>query len=107
MRRVVTLCVIALGYSTTAFADCFDAVQVGDPGFVVIEKCGEPLRREREERASVKRVEVIRGSEQSNVRPLHPQIIEKWYYDSSLNAATVYHLEDRGVIKKERLLREE
>lgn len=107
MRRAVTLCVIALGYSTSTLADCFESVQVGDPGFVVIEKCGEPLRREYEEKASVKKVEVIRGSEPSSVRPLQPHIIEKWYYDSSLNAATLFHLEDRGVIKKERLLREE
>ena len=107
MRRLVTLCVLALGYSTTTLADCFEAVQMSDPEFVVLEKCGEPLRRERQEKTSVKRVEVIRGSERSSVRPLQPQIIEKWYYDSSLNAATLFHLENRRVIKKERLLREE
>jgi hypothetical protein len=107
MRRFVFLCVITFGYSPALFADCFDAVQVGDPGFVVIEKCGEPQRREREEKSATKRVELIRGSEKSSVRPVQPRIIEKWYYDASLNAATVFHLEDRGVSKKERLLREE
>ncbi len=107
MRVIATLCVMALSYSVGAFADCFEAVRVGDPGFMVIEKCGEPQRREYTEKASGKRVELLRGSEQSSVSPVQPLIIEKWYYNTSLNAATVFHLEDRGVTKKERLLREE
>ena len=107
MRHLVTLCVLTLGYSGQLLADCFDAVQVGDPGFMVIEKCGEPQRREYEEKTSGKRVEILRGSEKSSVSPQQPRIIEKWYYDTSLNAATVFHLEDRGVTKKEQLRRKE
>ncbi len=106
MRRLVVLCVMSLGYSTALFADCFDTVAVGDPGFVVIEKCGEPQRREYQEK-SPEKVELLRGSEKSSVSPAQPRIIEKWYYDTSLNAATLFQLEDRGVIKKERLRREE
>lgn len=106
MRPLAMLCVMSLGYSTTLFADCFEAVSVGDPGFVVIEKCGEPQRRESQEK-SPDRIELLRGSEKSSVSPAQPRIIEKWYYDTSLNAATVFQLEDRGVIKKERLRREE
>lgn len=107
MRVFAALCVMIFSYSASAFADCFEAVEVGDPGFMVLEKCGEPQRREYEEKTSGKRVEILRGSEKSSVSPQQPLIIEKWYYDTSLNAATVFHLEDRGVIKKERLRREE
>jgi hypothetical protein len=93
-------------FSATASADCLDAVQIGDPGFVVIEKCGEPQRREREEHSRVTAVEIVRGSAIAAQLPLQPLLLERWYYDASLNAATVVYLEDGGVTKKERLLRE-
>jgi hypothetical protein len=101
------LCAITLSITGTAYADCFDAVQVGEPGFMVIEKCGEPQRREREEHARTTSVEVVRGSEAVAQRPVQLLLVERWYYDSSLNAATAISLEDGGVTKKERLLREE
>ncbi len=107
MRLPVVLCAFFLSYTGEAYAGCFDAVQVGDPGFVVIEKCGEPQRREREERSRTTSIEVLRGSDVGRQQPLQPLLLERWYYDSSLNAATVIQLEDGGVAKKGRLIREE
>jgi hypothetical protein len=89
------------------YAGCIDMVEIGDPGFVVIEKCGEPVRREREELKRTSTVEVVRGSDAGQQRPQQPLLIERWYYDTSLNAATVIHLEDGGVSKKGRLIRQE
>lgn len=106
MRWVGVLYAITTSITGVAYAGCFDLVEVGDPGYVVIERCGEPLRREREESARATSVEVLRGSEMAAQRPLQPLLLERWYYDTSLNAATVISLEDRSVIKKERLLRE-
>lgn len=106
MRFPVILLVMASGVSATAHADCFTSVQLGDPGFVVIEKCGTPERREGEELSRSRAVEMVRGSEIQAQLPLQPLRLERWYYDTSLNAATVVHLEDGGVTKKERLLRE-
>ncbi|MEN8170670.1 MAG: DUF2845 domain-containing protein [Pseudomonadota bacterium] len=105
MRQIVILFTITLGFTGFAYADCFDAVQVGDPGFVVIEKCGEPQRRERDEYARSSSVEVVRGGEVGTQRPVQPLLIERWYYDTSLNAATAISLEDGGVSKKKRLIR--
>ncbi len=93
---------LALG--ANAQADCFESVELGDPAYLVIEKCGEPQRRDRKERAS-RPVEVLRGNEVSRQRPVNRLVIERWYYDSSLNAATVIHLEDGGVTDKQRLER--
>lgn len=107
MRVKFVAPLMALLLSATAHAGCFDTVQVGEPGFVVIEKCGQPQRREREERPATKRVEMVRGTERASVKPLQPQVLESWYYDTSLNTATVIHLEDGGVTHKERLIREE
>jgi hypothetical protein len=107
MRWRVTLFVLTATLSGTACADCFSAVQVGDPGFVVIEKCGGPQRREREERKRTTAVEVVSGSEIKTQLPRQPLLLERWYYDTSLNAATVIHLEDGGVTTKGRLIREE
>jgi hypothetical protein len=80
-------------------------VEEGDPGYLVIEKCGEPQRRDRKERAA-RPIELVRGDEISAQRPVNRLVVERWYYDTSLNAATVLHLEDGGVTKKERLVRE-
>lgn len=105
MRWFVVLLVLTASCAGTAFADCFSAVQLGDPGYVVVEKCGEPQRREHEERSRRTTVEVVRGGDVNAQLPLQPLRLERWYYDTSLNAATVVHLEDGGVTKKERLLR--
>ena len=107
MRSVVILYAITLSFTGTAYADCFDTVQVGEPGFMVIEKCGEPQRREREERVRTTSVEIVRGSEVGTQRPVQPLLVERWYYDTSLNSATAISLEDGGVTKKERLTREQ
>jgi hypothetical protein len=105
MRWPAVLLVMSASCTGTAFADCFSAVQLGEPGYVVIEKCGEPQRREYEERSRRIPVEVVRGSDVNAQLPLQPLRLERWYYDTSLNAATVIHLEDGGVAHKERLLR--
>jgi hypothetical protein len=107
MRWLGTFCVFTVISSGAAYADCFSAVQVGDPGFVVTEKCGAPQRREREERTRTSAVEVVSGSEINAQLPHQPLLLERWYYDTSPNAATVIHLEDGGVTKKGRLIREE
>jgi hypothetical protein len=107
MRMSVVLGVISLLASGNIYAGCFELVEVGDPGFTVIEKCGEPQRREREELKRTKSVEVLRGQESTRQIPHQPIVRERWYYDTSLNAATVIHLEDNGVTEKGRLLREE
>lgn len=107
MRVKLIAPTMTLLLSATAYAGCIDAVQVGDPGFVVIEKCGQPQRREREEHPVTKRVEVVRGTARTTVKPLQPRVIESWYYEASLNTATVIRLEDGGVTHKERLIREE
>jgi hypothetical protein len=101
------LFILALSAGGTAGAACLDAVEIGEPGYMVIEKCGEPQRREREEYIPTKKVEVIRGTSRIEERPVPPIVIEKWYYDTSLNAATVIHLQDNGVTRKERLIRGE
>jgi hypothetical protein len=72
---------------------------------MVIEKCGEPQRREREERKRSSTIEVLSGGEVTQQRPQQPLLLERWYYDTSLNAASVIYLEDGGVTKKERLIR--
>jgi hypothetical protein len=105
MRWSVVLVVMSAVAGGTAGADCLEQVEIGDPGFVVIEKCGQPQRREREELPRSKAVELVRGSGVSAQLPQQPLLLERWYYDTSLNAATVVHLEDGGVMKKERLLR--
>ena len=100
--------VFSLGLFTSLSAlaaGCLEVVELGEPGFRVIEKCGEPVRREREERRRKDSVEVVVGGETTRQRPHQPLLLERWYYDTSINAATVIHLEDGGVIKKERLLR--
>ncbi|MCW8917212.1 MAG: DUF2845 domain-containing protein [Gammaproteobacteria bacterium] len=105
MRWSIVLTVLSAA-SGAASADCLTAVQLGDPAFVVIEKCGEPQRREREERSRTNAVEMVRGGEVTAQLPRQPLLLERWYYETSLNAATVIHLEDSGVVKKERLRRE-
>lgn len=107
MKLLAIPLVLMVAYTGAACASCFDAVEVGEPGFVVIEKCGEPQRREREERKRSTAVEVLRGSEVGKQTPHQPLLLERWYYDTSLNSATVIHLEDGGVSNKERLLREQ
>ncbi len=107
MLRVMVFSVLTLGYGGVFAAECIDLVELGEPGFTVIEKCGEPQRREREERKRTGSIEVLSGSESTRQRPQQPLRLERWYYDTSLNAATVIHLEDGGVVKKERLLRQE
>jgi hypothetical protein len=107
MRCSVPLFVLTVSFCGAADADCLSAVQVGDPGFVVIEKCGAPQRREREERSRTSPVEMVSGSEVKKQLPHQPLLLERWYYDTSLNAATVIHLEDGGVTTKGRLIREE
>lgn len=107
MRWSAVLVVTGVISSGAAGADCLAKVEIGDPGFVVIEKCGEPQRREREEHSRSSAVEMVRGSEVGAQLPLQPLRLERWYYETSLNAATVIHLEDGGVVKKEHLRREE
>ena len=107
MRLPVLLSILLLGLSNRLYAGCFEAVELGEPGSAVLEKCGEPQRREREEQQHTSSVEVWRGSEKANQTPHQPLLLERWYYDTSLNAATVIHLQDGGVTKKERLLRQE
>lgn len=107
MRLSVMFSVLSLLASGNIYAGCFEMVEVGDPGFEVIEKCGEPQRREREEIKRSTAIEVLRGHESSRQTPHQPLLQERWYYDTSLNAATVIHLEDGGVTEKGRLLREE
>lgn len=94
-------------YHQLAVAGCIEKVEVGEPGFQVIEKCGAPQRREREEHKRSATVEVVVGSELTQQRPQQPLVLERWYYDSSINAVTVIYLEDGGVVRKERLLRQE
>ncbi len=107
MLRACALSVLLLGFGEAVSAECIDLVEVGEPGFMVIEKCGEPQRREREERRRSSTIEVVTGSGTTQQRPQQPLLLERWYYDSSLNAASVIYLEDGGVTKKERLLRPE
>ena len=106
MLRIFVLSVFLLGYGEVVAAGCIELVELGDPGFMVIEKCGEPQRREREEHKRTTSIEVISGSERGAQRPHQPLLLERWYYDTSMNAATVIHLEDGGVTKKERLIRQ-
>ncbi len=104
--RTCLLSVFLLGWGELVFAGCIDQVEIGEPGFVVIEKCGEPQRREREERKRHSSIEVLSGSESTQQRPHQPVLLERWFYDTSLNAASVIYLEDGGVTKKERLIRQ-
>ena len=105
MFRAVVFSLAAFASCQSASAGCLELVELGEPGFQVIEKCGEPIRREREERKRTSSVEVVAGNETTRQQPHQPLLLERWYYDTSINAATVIHLEDGGVIKKERLLR--
>lgn len=104
MKWVVSL---ALLVSLSAYADCFEMVEVGEQAATVIEKCGEPQRRDSKEVHGKRTVEVVRGDTVGREAVARPLYVEKWYYDSSLNRATVIHLEDGGVSKKERLVRGE
>lgn len=107
--RFSTLPLFVLVFSAagSASAECLDVIEIGEPGYMVIEKCGEPQRRDREEYIPTKKVEVIRGTNRNDERPVPPIVIEKWYYDTSLNAATVIHMKDGGVTKKQRMIRGE
>ena len=103
-HRLILLFLLPL-LSANAWGGCLEKVSEGEPGFIVIEKCGEPVRREREEHPRTESVELVTDSESSRQLPQQPKVVERWYYDTSLNAATVIHLEDGGVVKKERLER--
>lgn len=106
MQRVLWVLAIPLLASNDAAAGCLEVVDVGDPSYLVVEKCGKPQRRERDEMQPTKRVEVLRGTDSTAAIPSGSRVVERWYYDSSLNAVTVIHLEDGGVTAKERLQRE-
>jgi hypothetical protein len=84
---------------------CYEKVEVGDPVQYVIERCGEPVRRERDFSTPGKRIEVIRGSKTLSSHPVQPQQMEKWYYDTSLNTVTLIEIQDGGVLSKRRLER--
>ena len=70
MLRVMIFSAAVFASSHVQGADCLALVELGEPGFQVIEKCGEPLRREREERRrSVRcRVRCVRYCESSRQR---------------------------------------
>jgi len=84
---------------------CFDKVEVGDPVRLVIEHCGEPKWREREVHSPGKSVEIIRGVDSLRTHPLEPQVMEKWYYDSSPDHSTMIEIQDGGVLSKQRMER--
>lgn len=96
---------MALLASSSVYADCYELIEVGEPASMVIEKCGEPQRRDSKEVYGQRSIEVVRGDTVGREAVVRPLSVEKWYYDSSLNRATVIHLEDGGVSKKERLVR--
>lgn len=112
MKRIGTQAVswgalpLLFGLSLSATAGCLEPVVVGDPVFVVVEKCGSPERRERYEESHTKPVEVLRGNTSLREYPVPPKVTEKWYYDTTLDAATVITIEDSGVTRKERLTRQ-
>jgi len=107
MRGSLVWCAVVISATGNASADCFEKIAVGDPSFIVIEECGPPQRLEREERVRTTPIEVLRGAEAMAQLPQRPRLLERWYYDTSLNAATVIYLEDGGVTNKARLLRQE
>jgi hypothetical protein len=105
MRRLFILSVFALLSAPTAAVQCYGKVEVGDTVSQVVNRCGEPVRRERKV-AQSEGVQVIRGLDSLHSKPLNPQVMEKWYYDTNLNEATVIEILDGGVISVRRLVRE-
>jgi hypothetical protein len=108
MKRFATFTTLLLAAATVSAEEgCYDKVEIGDPIQHVIEHCGEPQRRERDIYTPVKSVEVIRGTKTLQSHPVQPQRMEKWYYDTSRNKATLIEIQDGGVLNKRRLEREE
>jgi hypothetical protein len=106
MNRVAVAIVGALTIMPVIAGEtCYDKVEVGDPVQHVIERCGEPVRRERERHTPGKPVELIRGSDTLKSYPLQPQRLEKWYYETTRDKATVIEIQDGGVLGKKRLER--
>lgn len=84
---------------------CYDKVEVGDMMQQVIERCGEPKWRERQVLSPGRSVEVIRGMHTFRSHPVQPQVLEKWYYDTTPERSTLIEIEDGGVLSKQRLER--
>lgn len=107
MKRLAFLTTTLFFFTpVSAGQSCFDKVEIGDPMQFVIERCGEPVRRERDIYLPSQSVEVIRGSDTLRRHPVQPQRMEKWYYDTSLDRATLIEILDGGVLNKSRLKRE-
>ncbi len=106
MKRLMMFATFVLStVPLSAEESCYDKVEIGDPVHYVIEHCGEPVRSERDIYSPAQPVEVIRGAETVQHSPAQPQRMEKWYYDTSLNKATLIEIQDGGVIDKRRLER--
>lgn len=106
MKRFATLAVLFLtALPAAAEEGCYDKVEVGDPVRQVVERCGEPKWRERQVRSPGKSVEIIRGVDSLRTHPVQPQLMEKWYYDTSPDSSTLIEIQDGGVLSKQRLER--
>jgi len=106
MKRFATLAtLILISLPASAEEGCYDKVQIGDPVRVVIEQCGEPVWRERQEHSPGKSVEIIRGVDSLRTHPVQPQLMEKWYYDTTPDSSTLIEIQDSGVLSKQRLER--
>lgn len=106
MKRYAILVFLSLfalpGYAAQG---CYDKVEVGDPVQQVIERCGEPKWRERQLHSPGKSVEIIRGVNSLQTHPVQPQLMEKWYYDTTPDQSTLIEIQDGGVLSKRKLKR--
>jgi len=106
MKRFATIVLLYLvALPIYAVAGCYDKVEVGDPMQWVIERCGEPKWRERQVHSPGKSMEVIRGVDTFRTHPVQPQVVEKWYYDTTPDHSTLIEIQDGGVLSKQRLER--
>ena len=94
-----------LVFPAVAEEQCYGKVEVGDSVAQLRDRCGEPMRRERKATGAAGGVQVIRGMDSFQTRPLNPEIMEKWYYDTSLDEATVVEVIDGRVDSVRKLLR--
>lgn len=107
MKKLVASAVLALlALPAVAEEQCFGKVEVGDSVSRVLERCGEPVRREQKVTKAEGGVQIIRGLDSLHTQPLNPKVLERWYYDTGLDMATVIDIVDGGVSRVRRLVRE-
>ncbi len=105
-RLIVVTAIMLLALPAVAEEQCYGKVEIGDAVSQILERCGQPVRRERKVTGVAGGVQVIRGLDSLHTKPLNPQRMEKWYYDTSMDKATVVEILDGEVVSVRRLVRE-